>query len=129
MTRSIPEWHGATPDSAIPPRVRARVFEANGGICHVSGRKIAAGELWDCEHVIALINGGENRESNLKPALRGFTSHDLRATNYCDHVLEGEDKGEIARMRGTSEHHVSHYTKHLSTEEFVRSVKKRSNKG
>jgi integrase len=60
-------------------------------------------------------------------ALRGFTSHDLRATNYCDHVLAGMDKGEIARMRGTSEHHVTHYTKHLSTEEFVQSAKKRSN--
>jgi integrase len=61
-------------------------------------------------------------------ALRGFTSHDLRATNYCDHILAGKDKEEIARMRGTSEHHVTHYTKHLGTETFVKTVKKRSNR-
>jgi hypothetical protein len=29
-----------------------------------------AGEPWDLDHVVALINGGENRESNLAPALR-----------------------------------------------------------
>jgi 5-methylcytosine-specific restriction enzyme A len=70
MTRSTPEWIGATPDTAIPQRVRLRVFARHNGICHISGRKIAAGEPWDCDHVIALINGGENRETNLAPALR-----------------------------------------------------------
>lgn len=68
--RSVPEWIGATPDAAIPPRVRLRVFEAHGGICHLSGRKIMPGDLWDLDHVRALINGGEHRESNLAPALR-----------------------------------------------------------
>lgn len=69
--RSLPEWIGATPDTAIPPRVRLRVFEAHGGVCYLSGRKIRAGERWDCDHVIALTNGGENRERNLAPALVG----------------------------------------------------------
>lgn len=70
MTRKLPEWCGKTPDTPAPPRVRLRVFEAHGGICHISGRKIRPGEPWDLEHIIALINGGENRESNLAPALR-----------------------------------------------------------
>lgn len=70
MTRSTDEWIGKTDDSAIPPRVRLRVFEAHGGICHLSGRRIQAGEPWDCDHVVALVNGGEHRESNLAPALR-----------------------------------------------------------
>lgn len=70
MSRSVPEWIGKTADAAIPPRVRLRVFEAHGGICHISGRRIQAGEPWDCDHVVALINGGENRESNLAPAIR-----------------------------------------------------------
>lgn len=70
MTRSTDEWIGKTDDSAIPPRVRLRVFEAHGGICHLSGRRIQAGEPWDCDHVVALINGGQHRESNLAPALR-----------------------------------------------------------
>lgn len=70
--RSVPEWIGATPDTPVPPRVKLRVFEAHGGICHLSGRKIRAGDAWDCDHVKALTNGGENRESNLAPALRDF---------------------------------------------------------
>lgn len=68
--RSTPEWIGKTPDTAIPNRVALRVFEAHGGRCHLSGRKITPADKWDCDHVIALINGGENRESNLAPALR-----------------------------------------------------------
>lgn len=68
--RSVEEWIGATPDTPIPPRVKLRVFEAHGGRCHISGRKIRPGEPWDCDHVIALVNGGQNRESNLAPALR-----------------------------------------------------------
>lgn len=70
MARSTEEWIGKTDDTPIPARVRLRVFEAHKGVCHISGRKIAAGEPWDCDHVVALINGGENRESNLAPALR-----------------------------------------------------------
>ncbi len=68
--RIVDEWIGATPDTPIPPRVRARVFERHGGICYLSKRKIRAGDLWDCDHIVALVNGGENRERNLAPALR-----------------------------------------------------------
>ena len=70
MTRSTPEWIGKTDDAAIPPRVRVRVFDRHGGICHISGRRIRAGEAWDCDHIIALANGGEHRESNFAPALK-----------------------------------------------------------
>lgn len=67
--RSTPEWIGATPDSPIPPRVRLRVFEAHGGKCHRSGIKIRPGDRWDVDHVIALANGGQHRETNLAPIL------------------------------------------------------------
>lgn len=68
--RSVAEWVGATPDAAIPPRVRLRVFEANGGTCALTGRKIRPGDEWDCDHIRALANGGEHRETNLQPVLR-----------------------------------------------------------
>ena len=68
--RSTPEWIGKTDDAAIPRRVRLRVFERHGGYCHLSGRKIRAGEPWDLDHIVALVNGGSHRESNLAPALR-----------------------------------------------------------
>lgn len=70
MARSVKEWIGATDDTPAPPRVRLRVFEAHGGECHLTGRKIMPGDEWDLDHVVALVNGGENREANLAPALR-----------------------------------------------------------
>jgi 5-methylcytosine-specific restriction protein A len=69
MTREVPEWIGKTPDTPAPPRVRLRVFERHGGVCYLSGRKIMSGDKWQLEHPLALINGGENRESNMAPAL------------------------------------------------------------
>lgn len=69
MSRSVPEWIGKTDDSKVPPHVRARIFDSHGGICHISKRKIMAGEKWELEHVKALILGGEHRETNLAPAL------------------------------------------------------------
>ena len=89
MTRTVKEWVGKTPDSKIPPRVRLRIFEAHGGVCHLSGRKIAAGELWDIDHIIALINGGLHRESNLAPALR-----DKHKAKTAEDVAE---KAKVAR--------------------------------
>jgi 5-methylcytosine-specific restriction enzyme A len=89
MSRATKEWVGKTPDSKIPPRVRLRIFEAHGGVCHLSGRKIAAGELWDIDHIIALINGGLHRESNLAPALR-----DKHREKTADDVAE---KAKVAR--------------------------------
>ena len=65
--RSVQEWIGKTPDEDPPPRVRVRTFDRYDGFCHKCGRKIHAGERWQCDHVKALINGGENRESNLAP--------------------------------------------------------------
>jgi 5-methylcytosine-specific restriction protein A len=67
--RSVPEWIGKTPDSKVPDRVRLRVFLAHGGVCHLSKRPIRVGEAWELEHVKPLHLGGENRESNLAPAL------------------------------------------------------------
>lgn len=68
--REVAEWVGKTPDSKPPASVRLRVFERWEGRCYLSGRKIQAGETWDLEHVVALCNGGENREANMRPALR-----------------------------------------------------------
>jgi 5-methylcytosine-specific restriction enzyme A len=68
--RSVPEWIGKTPDAAVPPRVRLRVFKRYGGRCQCGcDRPIRPGEAWECEDTIAIINGGQRRESNLKPWL------------------------------------------------------------
>lgn len=68
--RSVEEWVGRTPDSAIPERVKLRVWERCGGRCALSGRKLRVGDPHDFDHKIALCNGGENRESNLQLVAR-----------------------------------------------------------
>lgn len=69
MTRSVEPWKGKHDDSPVPPRVRLRIFERYGGVCHASGRKIRPGESWVLDHVVAIINGGSHSESNLAPIL------------------------------------------------------------
>lgn len=89
--REVPEWVGATPDTPVPLRVKLRVFAAHNGRCYLSHRRINPGDVWEAEHVVAIINGGENRESNLAPALkdkhREKTDEDLAI------------KGKTARVR------------------------------
>ena len=68
--RALPEWQGSTPDAAIPPRVRLRIFERFGGKCMCGClRKILPGERWELDHIRALINGGAHAENNLCPLL------------------------------------------------------------
>lgn len=63
--RSVDEWIGKTDDSPIPPRVRLRIFERTHGHCCRCGVRIV-GAKWQADHITALINGGENRETNLQ---------------------------------------------------------------
>ena len=74
--RDVPEWIGAKPDSAIPPRVKLRVWERQDGRCALTGKKIMPGDAWEVDHIVALINGGENREGNLQVVLA--TAHKVK---------------------------------------------------
>lgn len=84
MSRSVPEWIGKTPDSRAPPHVRLRIFERYHGVCHWSGITIRPGDNWDVDHVKALINGGENRESNMAPILRGKPHKEKTAADVAE---------------------------------------------
>lgn len=67
MPRSVKEWIGKTDNTAIPPRVKQRVYDRDNGACHICKLAIKSGETWHADHVKALIEGGENRETNLAP--------------------------------------------------------------
>jgi 5-methylcytosine-specific restriction protein A len=70
MSRSVPEWIGASPDSQIPPRVRLRVFDRDKGRCQCGCTMlIRPGDSWQTDHTKAIANGGENRENNLRTLL------------------------------------------------------------
>lgn len=69
MTRALEIWVGKTDDEMPPPRVRLRIFQAHGGRCYRSGRLIRPGDKWALDHILAIINGGKNIETNLAPIL------------------------------------------------------------
>jgi 5-methylcytosine-specific restriction endonuclease McrA len=89
--REVPEWVGKTPDTPAPARVRLRVFEAHGGRCYLTGRKIMPGDAWELDHKVALINGGLNIESNLAPALKAAHREKTNA--------DVAEKAKVARVR------------------------------
>lgn len=67
MARDVPEWFGARPETAPPPRVKDRIVKRQGGKCATCNRKLGmAGELIEFDHIRALVLGGENREANLQ---------------------------------------------------------------
>ena len=66
MARTVTEWIGKSYDDPVPPRVRLRVFIRFGGICGICTVKIRS-KRWVCDHKVAIVNGGENREKNLWP--------------------------------------------------------------
>lgn len=69
MPRAVAEWVGKTPDTKAPARVRDRVFERAGRVCHLCRLPIKVpAESWQLDHIVALVNGGANAESNLAPA-------------------------------------------------------------
>lgn len=92
MSRAVEEWIGKTDDTPIPPRVRLRIFERDGGRCQCGcSRKILAGEAWQADHTIAIINGGPNRESNLRTLLDEHHKPKSRA--------DVAEKSKVARVR------------------------------
>lgn len=104
MARTVKEWVGKTDDSMPPPSVRLRIFEQHKGICHLSGIKIQVGDKWDLDHIKALADGGENRESNLAPALK--SKHIEKTTQ--------ENKSRAKAKRIAIKHHGIKQKKHWS---------------
>jgi hypothetical protein len=87
--RSVPEWIGRTPDEDPPPRVKLRTRDkargADGRLyCQGCTRPISEGEPADVDHIVAIVNGGQNRENNLrficfKPCHAAKTKRDIKA--------------------------------------------------
>lgn len=93
--RSTEEWIGATPDTAIPPRVRLRVFERAGGRCEECTRKLGPGDAWQADHIVALVNGGENRERNLRCLC-----------SWCHRTKTNDDVAEKAKVAAVRKRHL-----------------------
>jgi 5-methylcytosine-specific restriction endonuclease McrA len=91
MARTVKEWIGASDDQRAPPRIRQRIFDDCGGKCHICG-VVIVGKKWALDHVTALINGGENRQSNLKPVHIACHAEKTAA--------DVAEKAKVAKIRG-----------------------------
>lgn len=65
--RTVPEWRGKTDNHMPPAKVRQRILDREGSACHICRMPIT-GPGWHADHVPPLKDGGENRESMIKPA-------------------------------------------------------------
>jgi 5-methylcytosine-specific restriction enzyme A len=63
--RALPEWIGKTPDTPVPDRVQLRILQRQHGKCALTGRKFRVGDKKRLDHILAVIDGGKNQESNL----------------------------------------------------------------
>src|SRR5579859_7794741 len=68
--RDVQEWYGKSPNSKPPPRVLLRILRRYNSTCYLTNVEIRDGDYWEAEHIKTLEDGGENRESNLAPALK-----------------------------------------------------------
>lgn len=71
MTRPVPLWESSNPNAMPPPRVKARIVTRQDGVCACGcGVKLGVcGEAIEFDHIVAVVNGGANREDNIQ-ALR-----------------------------------------------------------
>ena len=93
MSREVPEWIGRTDDTPIPDRVKDRVARRAGDHCQnpACKRKIAGKLRGEVDHIISIIIGGENRESNLQ--LLCYDCHKAKTS------LDVKIKSKVARVR------------------------------
>lgn len=66
MARSVPEWVGKSDDAMPPKSVFDRLYAKQGGKDAITGIPFSPGDKICRDHVVPLIDGGENRESNLQ---------------------------------------------------------------
>jgi 5-methylcytosine-specific restriction protein A len=85
MARSTEEWIEENHDKPIPDRVKDRVIRAANNLCGYCGLRVRIGG-GEVDHIIALVNGGEHRESNLRYVHK-----------HCHQIKTVEDVKEKAR--------------------------------
>jgi|GEM_PF-6011509 5-methylcytosine-specific restriction protein A len=67
-TAKLKEWIGRTPEAMPGQTVLLRLYAKQNGICACGCGQVMNlnRDKVDCDHKLAIIDGGENRESNLQ---------------------------------------------------------------
>ena len=66
MSRAVPPWVGKTDDSMPGKLVRDRLSRAQNDCCAACGFAFGPKRLAHCDHIVPLIDSGENRERNMQ---------------------------------------------------------------
>lgn len=96
MARATKEWIGKNDDAKPPPRICQRVFDLANGICHFCNQPIQPGQKAETDHRKALINGGENRETNLAPIHK----------TPCHKIKTGADVADKKKVAAVRQKHI-----------------------
>jgi 5-methylcytosine-specific restriction endonuclease McrA len=80
---------------SMTPLRRARIFDSHGGVCHLCGLRIAVGEAWEAEHIVALEISRDDSDANLAPAHVA-----------CHREKTREDAGRIAKAKRVRAKHI-----------------------
>ena len=80
---------------------RARIFNAHGGICYLTGVKIGPDDEWDVEHVIPWALSHDDSDENLRPAL--VDPHAVKTKDDVKRIAKAKrqagEKGQWARRQ------------------------------
>lgn len=89
--RPVPEWQGKRPESMPGKLVLLRLYTKQNGLCACGCTRVMSFERdrIDCDHIVPLKDGGENKEANLQLLLK---EHHLQKT-----VAENSARGEANR--------------------------------
>jgi 5-methylcytosine-specific restriction protein A len=102
MSRATKEWIGKTDDTPVPTYVADRIYTRCDDKCRECGIPIGPRMRGDIDHVVAICNGGENRESNLQllclPHHKEKTKRDVAAKAVAYRVRV-KHRGLIKRPR------------------------------
>lgn len=95
MSRTVPEWIGKSDDAMPSIHVRLRIYAKQNGICACGcGRVMNLNrDKVDCDHILALRDGGLNVESNLQLLLAEHHKEKTRAEN----IARGEERRHKAK--------------------------------
>lgn len=101
------EWIGRRPESMPGKLVLLRLYSRQNGLCACGCGRVMSfdRDKIDCDHVLALIDGGENRESNLQLLLnehhKAKTSAEATArAAERDHKAKAFTSLRTPKMRG-----------------------------
>jgi 5-methylcytosine-specific restriction enzyme A len=81
--RPVPEWIGRKPTSMPSKLVKLRIYAKQNGLCACGCTRVMNLERdkIDCDHIVPLIDGGLNAESNLQLMLAEHHGEKTKAEN------------------------------------------------